>query len=327
MREIAYRDALNEALAEEMERDERVFLIGEEVAEYNGAYKVSRGLLDRFGARRVIDTPIAEAGFAGIGIGAALTGLRPVVEMMTFNFAILALDMVANHAAKVHYMSAGQLSCPIVIRGAGGAGGSLAAQHSQSLEAQYAHIPGLKVMMPATPYDAKGMLKTAIRDPDPVIFIESEVLYGYKGEVPEEEYTIELGKGDIKRKGADCTIVTWSRMVHFSLEAAEILAKEGIDVEVVDLRTVRPFDKDMIRESVKKTNRAVVVEEGWGMASVGSSISDFISRELFDYLDAPVGRVHQRDIPMPYAYNLEPLSLPSAEGIAQAVREACYRKS
>lgn len=327
MREIAYRDALNEALAEEMERDERVFLIGEEVAEYNGAYKVSRGLLDRFGARRVIDTPIAEAGFAGIGIGAALTGLRPVVEMMTFNFAILALDMVANHAAKVHYMSAGQLSCPIVIRGAGGAGGSLGAQHSQSLEAQYAHIPGLKVMMPATPYDAKGMLKTAIRDPDPVIFIESEVLYGYKGEVPEEEYTIELGKGDIKRKGADCTIVTWSRMVHFSLEAAEILAKEGIDVEVVDLRTVRPFDKDMIRESVKKTNRAVVVEEGWGMASVGSSISDFISRELFDYLDAPVGRVHQRDIPMPYAYNLEPLSLPSAEGIAQAVREACYRKS
>ncbi len=327
MREIAYRDALNEALAEEMERDERVFLIGEEVAEYNGAYKVSRGLLDRFGARRVIDTPIAEAGFAGIGIGAALTGLRPVVEMMTFNFAILALDMVVNHAAKVHYMSAGKLSCPIVIRGAGGAGGSLGAQHSQSLEAQYAHIPGLKVMMPSTPYDAKGMLKTAIRDPDPVIFIESEVLYGFKGEVPEGEYTIEMGKGDIKRKGADCTIVTWSRMVHFSLEAAEILAKEGIDVEVIDLRTVRPFDKDMIRESVKKTNRAIVVEEGWHMASVGSSISEFISRELFDYLDAPVGRIHQRDIPMPYAYNLEPLSLPSAEGIAEAVRAACYRYS
>lgn len=325
MREIAYRDALNEALAEEMERDERVFLIGEEVAEYNGAYKVSRGLLDRFGARRVIDTPIVEAGFAGIGVGAAMTGLRPVVEMMTFNFAILALDMIVNHAAKMRYMSGGQLSCPIVVRGAGGAGGSLGAQHSQSLEAQYAHIPGLKVMMPATPYDAKGMLKAAIRDPDPVIFIESEVLYGFKGEVPEEEYIIELGKGDIKRSGADCTIVTWSRMVHFSLEAAEILAKEGIDVEVVDLRTIRPFDKDMIRESVKKTNRVVVVEEGWPMASVGSAISDFISRDLFDWLDAPVGRVHQRDVPMPYAYNLEPLSLPSAEGIAEAVRAACYR--
>ncbi len=325
MREIAYRDALNEALAEEMERDERVFLIGEEVAEYNGAYKVSRGLLDRFGARRVIDTPIVEAGFAGIGVGAAMTGLRPVVEMMTFNFAILALDMIVNHAAKMRYMSGGQLSCPIVVRGAGGAGGSLGAQHSQSLEAQYAHIPGLKVMMPATPYDAKGMLKAAIRDPDPVIFIESEVLYGFKGEVPEEEYIIELGQGDIKRSGADCTIVTWSRMVHFSLEAAEILAKEGIDVEVVDLRTIRPFDKDMIRESVKKTNRVVVVEEGWPMASVGSAISDFISRDLFDWLDAPVGRVHQRDVPMPYAYNLEPLSLPSAEGIAEAVRAACYR--
>lgn len=325
MREIAYRDALNEALAEEMERDERVYLIGEEVAEYNGAYKVSRGLLERFGARRVIDTPIAEAGFAGIGIGSAMAGLRPVVEMMTFNFAILALDMVVNHAAKIHYMSAGQLSSPIVIRGAGGAGGSLGAQHSQSLEAQYAHIPGLKVMMPATPYDAKGMLKTAIRDPDPVIFIESEVLYGFKGEVPEEEYLIEMGKGDIKRKGADCTIITWSRMVHFSLEAAEILAKEGIDVEVVDLRTVRPFDRDMIRESVKKTNRAVVVEEGWPMASVGASIAEFVSRDLFDWLDAPVGRVHQRDIPMPYAYNLEPLSLPSVEEIVEAVRAACYR--
>jgi|SRR5690554_1921902 len=325
MREIAYRDALNEALAEEMERDESVFLMGEEVANYNNAYKVSKGLLDKFGPRRVVDTPIVELGFAGIGVGAAMGGLKPVIEMMTFNFAILALDQIVNHAAKLRYMSDGQLSCPLVLRGAAGAGGSLASQHSQSLEQQYAHIPGLKVMMPATPYDAKGMLKTAIRDPDPVIFIESEVMYGMSGEVPDEEYLIEMGKGDIKRKGADCTIITWSRAVHWSLQAAELAAKEGIDVEVIDLRTVRPFDKAMIAESVKKTNRAVVVEEAWPMASVGASVAEWIGRELFDWLDAPVGRVHQRDVPMPYAYNLEPLSLPSAEKIADAVKKACYR--
>ena len=326
MRTIAYRQALNEALAEEMARDEGVFLIGEEVAEYNGAYKVSQGLLDRFGAKRVIDTPIAEAGFAGIGIGAAMAGLKPVVEMMTMNFAILALDQVVNTAAKVRYMSNGQLACPIVIRGAGGAGGALGAQHSQSLEAQYVHIPGLKVMMPATPYDAKGMLKTAIRDPDPVIFIESEILYGLEGEVPDEdeEYTIPMGKGDLKREGADCTVVTWSRMVHTSLQAADELAEQGIDAEVIDLRSLRPFDREMIAESVKKTNRVVVVEEGWPWASVGSGIADWISRELFDWLDAPVGRVYQRDIPMPYAYNLEPLVLPSTEGVIDAVKRACY---
>ena len=325
MREIAYREALREAIDEEMDRDDAVFLIGEEVAEYDGAYKVSQGLLEKYGARRVVDTPITEAGFAGIGIGAAMVGLRPVVEMMTFNFAILALDQVINTAAKAHYMSAGQLTCPIVIRGAGGAGGALGAQHSQSLEAQYVHIPGLKVMMPATPYDAKGMLKTAIRDPDPVIFIESEILYGSMGEVPEEEYTIPMGVGDIKREGADCTIITWSRMVHTSLDAAKILADEhGIDVEVVDLRTVRPLDKEMIRASVKKTNRAVVVEEGWPWASVGGGVAEFIARDLFDWLDAPVGRVHQRDIPMPYAMNLEPLSLPSVEDIVTAVKRACY---
>lgn len=325
MREIAYREALNEALAEEMERDESVFLMGEEVAEYNGAYKVSRGLLDKFGPRRVIDTPIVEAGFAGIGIGAAFTGLRPVIEMMTFNFAVLALDQVINHAAKARYMSDGQLSCPIVIRGAGGAGGSLAATHSQSLEAQYAHIPGLKVMMPATPKDAKGMLKTAIRDPDPVIFIESEVLYGLVGEVPEEEYLIPMGKGEIKREGTDCTIISWSRALHTCLDAAKVLEEElDLNVEVLDLRTVRPLDKDMIRESVKKTNRVVVVEEGWPYASVGSSVAEFVSRDLFDWLDAPVGRVHQRDIPMPYAFNLEPASLPSVERVVDAVRKACY---
>ncbi|MFU8806685.1 MAG: pyruvate dehydrogenase complex E1 component subunit beta [Bradymonadaceae bacterium] len=324
MREIAYRDALNEALAEEMERDERVYLMGEEVAEYNGAYKVSKGLLERFGPRRVIDTPIAELGFAGVGVGSALVGLRPVIEMMTFNFAILALDQIVNHAAKARYMSAGQLSCPIVIRGAGGAGGSLGGQHSQSLEAQYVHFPGLKVMMPSTPHDAKGMLKTAIRDPDPVIFIESEVMYGLKGPVPEEEYTIPMGKGDIKREGKDCTVITWSRTVHAALDAAEALAKDGVDVEVLDLRTLRPIDRELIRESVKKTNRVVVAEEGWPWASVGASVAEWVGRELFDWLDAPVGRVHQRDVPMPYAYNLEPLSLPTAEKIAEAVKKACY---
>ena len=324
-REIAFRDALNEALDEEMARDEDVFLIGEEVAEYDGAYKVSQGLLAKYGARRVIDTPITEAGFAGIGIGAAMVGLKPVVEMMTFNFAILALDQVVNTAAKVRYMSAGQLSCPVVIRGAGGAGGALGAQHSQSLEAQYVHVPGLKVMMPATPKDAKGMLKTAIRDPDPVIFIESEILYGLQGEVPEEEYTIPMGVGDIKREGADCTIIAWSRMVHYALDAANKLADEhGIDCEVLDPRTLRPLDKDLIRQSVKKTNRVVVVEEGWPWASVGGTIAEFVSRDLFDWLDAPVGRVHQRDIPMPYAFNLEPLSLPSVSNIIDAVKRVCY---
>jgi pyruvate dehydrogenase E1 component beta subunit len=324
-REIAFREALNEALDEEMERDGDVFLMGEEVAQYDGAYKVSHGLLDKYGSRRVIDTPITEAGFAGIGIGAAMAGLRPVVEMMTFNFAILALDQVINTAAKMRYMSNGQLSCPMVLRGAGGAGGALGAQHSQSLEAQYAHIPGLKVMMPATPYDAKGMLKTAIRDPDPVIFIESEILYGARGEVPEGEYTIPMGEGDIKREGSDCTVIAWSRMVHYAQDAADTLAEEhGIEIEIVDPRTLRPLDKDIIRESVKKTNRVVVVEEGWPWASVGSGIADFVSRDLFDWLDAPVGRVHQRDIPMPYAFNLEPLSLPSADEIVEAVKRVSY---
>jgi pyruvate dehydrogenase E1 component beta subunit len=324
MREILFRQALNEAIDEEMARDKDVFLMGEEVAEYNGAYKVSQGLWDKYGDKRVIDTPIAEAGFAGIGIGAAFLGLKPIIEMMTFNFSILALDQIINTAAKSYYMSNGQISCPIVIRGAGGAGGALGAQHSQSLEAQYAHIPGLKVMMPSTPYDAKGMLKTAIRDPDPVIFIESEVLYGSHGDVPEEEYLIPMGVGDIKREGTDCTIVAWSRMVGFALKAAEALAAEGISVEVVDPRTIRPLDKEIIYNSVQKTNRVVIVEEAWGFASVGASISELISREMFDHLDAPVGRVNQRDIPTPYAFNLEPLAYPTVEKIVSAVREACY---
>lgn len=324
MRKIAFREALNEAMVEEMERDEDVFLLGEEVAEYNGAYKVSQGMLDKFGPKRVIDTPIAELGFTGLGIGAAMVGLKPIVEMMTFNFAILALDQVVNTAAKMRYMSGGLLSCPIVIRGAGGAGGALAAQHSQSLEAQYAHIPGLKVLMPSTPYDAKGMLKTAIRDPDPVIFIESEIMYGLQGEVPEEEYTIPIGKGDIKREGKDCTIISWSRMVHLALDAAEQLAEEGIDCEVLDLRSIRPFDRELIAESVQKTNRVVIVEEGWPHASVGSSVGDWIARELFDWLDAPIGRISQRDVPMPYAYNLEAATLPSVEDVIGAVKKATY---
>lgn len=327
MRKILFREALREAMTEEMERDESVFLMGEEVAQYNGAYKVSQGMLDQFGPKRVVDTPIAELGFAGIGIGAAMVGLRPIIEMMTFNFAILALDQVVNTAAKMRSMSGGQLSCPIVIRGAGGAGGALGQQHSQSLEAQYVHIPGIKVMMPATPYDAKGMLKTAIRDPDPVIFIESEILFGLEGEVPEEEYLIPMGKGDIKREGTDCTILTWSRMVHTSLDAAKKLEEEGISVEVVDLRTLRPLDKDIIRQSVKKTNRVVVVEEGWHWASVGSTISDFVSRDLFDWLDAPVERVHQADTPLPYAFNMEEFTLPNAERIMDAVKKACYTKA
>ncbi len=324
MRTIPFRQALREAIDEEMARDEMVILMGEEVAEYDGAYKVSEGLLAKYGADRVLDTPIVEAGFAGIGIGGAFLGVKPIIEMMTFNFAILALDQVINTAAKVHYMSNGQISCPCVIRGAGGAGGALGAQHSQSLEAQYAHIPGLKVMMPATPYDAKGMLKTAIRDPDPVVFIESEILYGSDGEVPEEEYLIPMGKGDIKREGKDVTLIAWSRMVHFALDAAERLAEIGIDAEVVDPRTIRPLDEDLIAESVKKTNRAVVVEEGWPQVSVGTHIAEFVSRHLFDWLDAPVGRVHQRDIPMPYAYNLEPLSLPSVDQIVEAAKKVCY---
>jgi pyruvate dehydrogenase E1 component beta subunit len=254
-----------------------------------------------------------------------MVGMRPIVEVMTFNFAILALDQVINTAAKMRYMSGGQVSCPLVIRGAGGAGGALGAQHSQSLEAQYAHIPGLKVMMPSTPRDAKGMLKTAIRDPDPVIFIEAEKLYGLKGEVPEDEYTIALGEADTKREGADCTVLTWSRMVHVCQHAADTLAEEhDVDAEIIDLRTVRPFDRDAIRESVKKTNRVVIVEEGWPFASVGGAVADWVARDLFDWLDAPVGRVTQRDTPMPYAFNLEDQSLPGGDEVVEAVKKACY---
>lgn len=324
MAQLQFREALNQALAEEMARDPDVFLMGEEVGEYDGAYKVSQGLLAKFGPMRVVDTPIAEAGFMGIAVGAAMMNLRPVVEMMTFNFAILALDQIINHAAKMYYMTNGQIKCPVVVRGAGGAPGWLAAQHSQSLEAQYAHIPGLKVVMPATPYDAKGLLKSAIRDDNPVIFIESELMYSWKGEVPEGEYTIPLGKGDIKRAGKDITIVSWSRTLHLALEAADELAKLGYEAEVVDPRTLRPLDTELIFASVRKTNRVVIAEEGWPFASVGAGISHEIQRHCFDHLDAPIEQVASLDLPMPYAPNLEALVKPTTAKILEACKRALY---
>ena len=322
---LTYRDALNAALREEMQRDDNVFLMGEEVAEYNGAYKVSRGLLEEFGARRVVDTPIAELGFAGIGVGAAMVGLRPVVEMMTMNFALLAIDQIVNAAAKVRYMSGGQIGCPMVLRGPGGSALQLGAQHSQAFESWYAHIPGLKVVMPATPADAKGLLKSAIRDDNPVIFIEGEMLYNQKGEVPDGEHLVPLGKADIKRPGKDVTIVCHSKTVAPAMNAAKALADEGIDAEVIDLRTIRPLDHETILASVAKTNRVVVAEEGWEFAGVGAQVVDVIQREAFDDLDAPVLRVHQADVPMPYNKHLEKAAKADATKIAAAVHQACYR--
>lgn len=320
-----YRDALNAALREEMQRDDNVFLMGEEVAEYDGAYKVSRELLKEFGARRVIDTPIAELGFTGIGVGAAMVGLRPVIEMMTMNFALLAIDQIVNGAAKVRYMSGGQIGCPLVFRGPGGAALQLGAQHSQAFESWYAHIPGLKVVMPATPADAKGLLKSAIRDDNPVIFIEGEMLYNQKGEVPDGEFIIPLGKADVKRPGKDVTIICHSKTVAPALNAAKSLADEGIDAEVIDLRTIRPLDEEAILASVAKTNRVVVAEEGWGFAGVGAQVVDLIQREAFDDLDAPVIRVHQADVPMPYNKHLEKAAKADATKIGAAVHQVCYR--
>ncbi len=326
MAELAYRDALNQALAEEMARDPRVFLMGEEVARYDGAYKVSKGLLEKFGSARVVDAPISELGFGGLGVGAAMAGLRPVIEMMTWNFAILAMDQIVNSAAKLRHMSGGQLRCPIVFRGPNGAGGRLSSQHSQALEANYAHFPGLKVIAPCTPADAKGLLKSAIRDDNPVIFMEAELLYGVKGEVPEGEYTIPIGKADVKREGSDVTIITWSRMLTAHvLPAAQQLADAGINAEVIDLRTIKPMDEEAIAASVMKTNRVVIVEEGWGYAGFGGHVSDFISRELFDDLDAPVIRVHGLDVNMSYASNHEPLIQPSVGRIIEAVNKVLYR--
>lgn len=324
---LTYRDALNQALREELARDENVFLMGEEVAEYNGAYKVSRGLLEEFGPMRIVDTPIAELGFAGIGVGAAMTGLRPVIEFMTWNFALLAIDQVVNAAAKVRYMSGGQLGCPIVFRGPGGAALQLGAQHSQAFESWYAHIPGLKVIAPATPADAKGLLKSAIRDDNPVVFMEGEMLYNTKGDVPEDEYTIPIGKADRKREGSDVTLVCHSKTLSVALKAADKLAQEDISAEVLDLRTIRPLDTEAIFESVSRTHRCVIVEEGWPFAGVGAQVAYEIQENIFDELDAPVLRVTQADVPMPYNRALEKAAKPDPDTVAATVKKVLYQEA
>ena len=326
MRQIAFREALREAMQEEMRRDERVFLMGEEVAEYNGAYKVSQGMLEEFGEKRIMDTLIAELGFSAIAVGAAQNGLRPIVEFMTWNFAVLPLDQILNTASKMLAMSGGQVGCPIVFRGANGSAGQLGAQHSTAFESMYANIPGLKVISVSNPYDAKGLLKSAIRDDDPVMFMESEVMYGDKGEVPEEEYLLPIGKAFIKRAGKDVTIVSFNKMMKVALAAAEELAKEGIEAEVIDLATIRPLDWFTILESVKKTNRLVIVEEQWPFASVSSEITYRIQKEGFDYLDAPIRRITSADAPMHYAPNLVALYLPDVPRTVKLVKEVMYMK-
>ena len=324
MKEVQFRDAVNEAMSEEMRRDESVFLMGEEVAEYEGAYKVTRGMLDEFGPRRVIDTPISELGFAGIGIGAAMNGLRPIVEFMTWNFAILAADQIMNCAAKIYQMSGGQFNIPIVFRGPNGQAGQLAATHSQSFEAMYAHIPGLKVVTPSNPYDAKGLLKSAIRDNDPVLVMESEKMYGDKGEIPEGEYLVPIGVADIKKEGSDVTLVTFGKITKTVMEAAEILEKDNISAEVIDLRTIRPMDIDSVIKSVKKTNRLVVVDESFPVASIASEVGYRVQKYAFDYLDAPVVRLNQSDTPFPFAQSLIDEALPNPDRIVNACREVMY---
>jgi pyruvate dehydrogenase E1 component beta subunit len=327
MRVIQFREALREAMVEEMRNDEDIFIMGEEVAEYNGAYKVTQGMLDEFGDKRVIDTPIAENGFTGIAIGAAMNGLRPIVEFMTFNFSLVAIDQIINGAAKVNLMSGGQFNMPIVFRGPTASAGQLGAQHSQAFENWYANTPGLKVVVPSTPADAKGLLKAAIRDNDPVIFMESEQMYGDKAEVPEGEYIIPLGVADIKRKGDDVTIVTFGKIYHRVAKAAEALAAEGIEVEIVDLRTVRPIDYATVIESVKKTNRLVIVEEAWPLASISTEIAYKVQREAFDDLDAPIQRVTMRDVPMGYGANMVEETLPNEGRIIEAVKTVSYKKA
>jgi pyruvate dehydrogenase E1 component beta subunit len=322
---ITYREALNQALREEMSRDDRVYLMGEEVGVYQGAYKVSKGLLEEFGENRVVDSPIAELGFAGVGVGSAMVGLRPVIEFMTWNFALLAIDQVVNSAAKMLYMSGGQFNVPIVFRGPNGAALQLGAQHSQAFESWLAHIPGIKVVSPGTPYDAKGLLKSAIRDDNPVVFLEGEMLYNTKGEVPEGEYLIPLGKADLKREGGDCSIITSGKMVLVAMQVADLLAKEDIHVDVLDLLTIRPMDVEAITASVRKTNRAVVLEEGWEVCGIGSQVVDYIQRDCFDDLDAPVLRVHQADVPMPYAKGLEKIAKPDVAKTIAAVKQVMYR--
>jgi pyruvate dehydrogenase E1 component beta subunit len=322
---LSFREALREAMSEEMERDPNIFLMGEEVGHYNGAYKVSEGMLERFGERRVIDTPIAETGFAGIGVGAAMVGLRPIIEFMTWNFSLVAADQLISNAAKLRYMSNGQFSCPVVFRGPGGAAHALAAQHSQALESLWAHVPGLKVVIPSIPADAKGLLKASIRDDNPIVFIESEVMYALKGPVPEGEHVVPLGVAEVKRPGRDVSLITWGRMLHTTLKAVEALAAEGIEAEVIDVRTIRPLDEATILDSVRKTHRCVLVQEGWPFSGVGAEIVARVTQAAFDHLDAPPERVTNLDVPMPYARNLEDLVLPSPERVIAAVHRCLGR--
>jgi pyruvate dehydrogenase E1 component beta subunit len=320
-----FREALNQAMSEEMERDDRVYLMGEEVAEYDGAYKVSQGMLKRFGPRRIIDAPISEEGFSGIGIGSAMVGLRPIIEFMTFSFSIVAIDQIVNNAANMRYMSGGQFAVPIVFRGSSGMAGCLAATHSHRLEAWYAQIPGLTVVLPATPADAKGLLKSAIRSDDPVIFIEHENLYGDRGEIPEGEHLVPIGKADVKRPGADVTLITYSRSLKTTLAAVEKLTEEGIDPEVIDLRTIRPLDMETLLGSVVKTHRAVIIEEDWPYCGLGAGIADRLTQAVFDELDAPIRRVAAKDAPIPYNRALEASMLPSVDRIVAAVHDVLYR--
>lgn len=323
---IQFREAVAEAMSEEMRRDERVYLMGEEVAEYNGAYKASKGMLDEFGPKRVLDTPIAELGFAGIGVGSAMNGLRPIVEFMTFNFSMVAIDQIINNAAKMYQMSGGQLNVPIVFRGPTASAGQLAATHSQAFESWYANTPGLKVVVPSNPYDAKGLLKSAIRDDDPVIFMESEQMYGDKAEVPEEEYLIEIGKAAIRREGKDVTIVSFGKIIKEADKAADALAKEGIECEIIDLRTVRPIDYTAVVNSLKKTNRMVILEEAWPLGNISTEIIAHCQQNAFDYLDAPILRINTADTPMAYAPTLVEEFLPNAGRVIEAVKQVLYKK-
>ena len=326
MKTIQFREAIAQAMSEEMRRDDTIYLMGEEVAEYNGAYKASKGMLDEFGEKRVIDTPISEAGFSGIGVGSTMTGNRPIIEFMTFNFALVGIDQIVNNAAKIRQMSGGQFPCPIVFRGPTGSAGQLGATHSQAFESWYSNCPGLKVIVPSNPYDAKGLLKSAIRDNDPVIFMESEQMYGDKGEVPEGEYTLPLGVADIKRSGKDVTLVTYGKMLKEALKASEELIKEGIDTEIIDLRTIRPMDYEAIFESVKKTNRLVILEESWPFGNISTEITYQVQNEIFDYLDAPIEKINTADTPAPYSPVLLKEWLPNHEDVIKAVKKVMYHK-
>ena len=326
MKTIQFREAIAQAMSEEMRRDETIYLMGEEVAEYNGAYKASKGMLDEFGDKRVIDTPISEAGFSGIGVGSTMTGNRPIIEYMTFNFALVGIDQIINNAAKIRQMSGGQFPCPIVFRGPTGSAGQLAATHSQAFESWYANCPGLKVIVPSNPYDAKGLLKSAIRDDDPVIFMESEQMYGDKGEVPDGEYTLPIGVADIKRPGKDITLVTYGKILKEAIKASEELIKEGIDLEIIDLRTIRPMDYQLIFESVKKTNRLVILEESWPFGNISTEITYQVQNEIFDYLDAPIEKINTADTPAPYSPVLLKEWLPNYGDVIKAVKKVMYHK-